>query len=246
MAGTWSASRRSESNFLALTDLLGQVSVSVGPDGELVAPLLPGAAGQARRWVEVEPFVWQDLDSHERLAAVIADGEVVRFSMDAVSPFMVWERTPAAKSSALLLPLLIGSLVVLVLTVLMWPGAALLRRRYGATTAQPTGVALLWYRVSRLAALAVLLVLVGWVLTLAGMLSGPLTAAFDPLVQALLVLSSVVFVGALLVAVANAVLTFRRGRRWASRLWGVALVLATGTVLWTAVVFHLVGVSAQY
>ncbi|MCO1658199.1 serine hydrolase domain-containing protein [Pseudonocardia humida] len=245
MAGNWSSSRRSDSNFLALTDLLGQVSVSVGPDGELVAPVLPGAAGQPRRWVEVEPFVWQDLDSHERLAAVIEDGEVVRFSVDMAAPFLVWERTPAARSSALLLPLLYASLAVLVLTVLMWPGAVLLRRRYGAS-AELSGVPRLGYRVSRLAALAVLVVLAGWVLTLNAMLTGALTDAFDPLVQTLLALSSVVFVAALVAAAGNAVLTFRRGRRWASRLWAVALVLATAVVLWIAFAFHMLGFGAQY
>jgi CubicO group peptidase (beta-lactamase class C family) len=201
MAGTWITSRRSESTFLSALGLVGQTVLGVGPDGGLSAPVYPGLAGQQRRWVEVEPFVWQDPDSKQRLAAVVEDGEVVRFSFDLASPFMVYERAPWYRSAALLLPLLYGALVVLVLTVLMWPAGALVRRRYGATLAL-SDRGLLGYRLSRLTALLMLVVLAGWAVTVITMLGTLQTnATVDPLLVTLQVLSVVAFGGGLVVLV---------------------------------------------
>jgi CubicO group peptidase (beta-lactamase class C family) len=246
MTGTWSSTRRSASSFFSLTDLLGQVRVSTGPKGELVAPASPGFGGQARRWVEVAPFVWQDVDSHERLAAVVEDGRPTRFSVDQLSPVIVFERTPVGRDSALLLPLLYASLAVLLLTVLLWPVAAVVRRRSGGTLGL-TGGQLLGHRLSRLTALLVLVTLVGWALTVGTMATGAaFTSTFDALLLLLQGLSFVAFGGGLLVLIGTTWLAFRGRRPWPSRLWNVAMVLAVGVVLWVGVSFHLLGFTTQY
>ena len=242
MAGRWSSSRRPDSTFLSVVDLLGQVNVSAGPNGELNAPVLPGPAGQSRRWVEVEPFVWHDLDSSQRLAAVVENGEVVRFSIDEASPFLVYERTPWYRSGALLLPLLYASLAVLVLTVLMWPAGALLRRRYQVELGPPP-----FYRISRLSALLTLVVLVGWALTINTMLGGTLlNSDYDALVVTLQVLGIVAFGGGLVVLLAHGWVVWRARTRWSARLWSVALVLADVVVLWVALAFHLLDIGVLY
>jgi hypothetical protein len=246
MVGTWSPSRRSDSSFFSVTDLLSQVSVTTGPNGELVAPATPGFAGQPRRWVEVEPFVWQDVDSHERLAAVVKDGEVVRFGVDQEAPVIVLERTPAYRSAALVLPLLYASIAVLLLTVLAWPVTAVVRRRHRVGLGLEGG-ALLGYRLSRLTAVLVLVVLAGWVLTIMTMAGGALfNASFDPLLLVLQGLSVLAFVGGLVVVLANTWLTFRGRRPWTTRLWSIAMVLAVGVVVWVGVAFHLIGFTTQY
>jgi len=246
MVGTWSPSRRSDSSFFSVTDLLSQVSVTTGPNGELVAPVTPGFAGQPRRWVEVEPFVWQDVDSHERLAAVVKDGEVVRIGIDQEAPVIVLERTPAYRSSALVLPLLYASLAVLLLTVLAWPVTAVVRRRHRVGLGLEGG-ALLGHRLSRLTAVLVLVVLAGWVITIMTMAGGALfNASFDPLLLVLQGLSVLAFVGGLVVVLANTWLAFRGRRPWTTRLWSIAMVLAVGVVVWVGVAFHLIGFTTQY
>ena len=105
MAGNWTGSRAPITTFLNLTELLGQTQVGVGKDGELNLPFQLGAGGPARHWVETEPFVWHDLNSHEVLAAQLENGVPVRFSIATVSPFEVWTREPWYRNSALLLPL---------------------------------------------------------------------------------------------------------------------------------------------
>jgi CubicO group peptidase (beta-lactamase class C family) len=90
LKGNWNNSRGSQSSFLALLGLVGQSKVSVGSKGELVLEF-KGLNGKPRHWTEVAPFLWIDPDSHERLAAKVVDGQVVRFSIDEISPFMVHE-----------------------------------------------------------------------------------------------------------------------------------------------------------
>ena len=96
MAGNWTESRAPLSSFLNLTELLGQTQVNAAPDGTLILPFQLGACGPARHWVEVEPFVWHDLNSHEVLAAQVENGVPVRFSVNTVSPFMVTTRPPTS------------------------------------------------------------------------------------------------------------------------------------------------------
>ncbi len=51
----------------------------------------------------LRPFFWRDPDGHERLAAKVVDGKAVRFSIDLLSPFMVFERPPWYQDGAWLL-----------------------------------------------------------------------------------------------------------------------------------------------
>ena len=95
-------------------------------------PLATNLAGVPIKWREVEPFVWRDVDGKNLLAAQVKDGRVVRFSFDGLSPFMVFEPTPASVSPSWLLPALIAGLFALLLTSLAWPVSALVRRHYGA------------------------------------------------------------------------------------------------------------------
>ena len=247
MVGRWQPSRRADSNFFAAIGLLGQAEITVGEDGELVVPSLVDASGAPRTWVEVEPYVWHDPDSHERIAAQVVDGEVVRWSFDMVSPFTVFERVPASKSSAWLLPALIVSMVALVLTLVLWPVAALVRRHYRAPLAL-RGRERLVYRLVRIAAGLTVLVLVGWGTLIGSMASNldRLTNAMDPWLWLLQIAGLVVFVGGLLIAAWNAWLAFRGERRWPSKLWSVVLVAASAVVLWTAMAYQLLAFTVSY
>ena len=154
MSGAWAVSRGSQSNFLAGIGFISQTKVGVGKKGELVLPF-PGLNGKPRHWIETAPFVWYDEDGHDRAAAKVVDGKPVRFSFDLLSPFMVFERVPWYASSTWLMPLFGIGVAALLLTVLVWPVAALVRRRYKAPLALAPP-ALKAYRWSRIAALLML------------------------------------------------------------------------------------------
>jgi hypothetical protein len=247
MAGNWIASRRADSTFLNITQLIGQTEVSVGKDGELVLPPGLSLSAAPAKWVEVEPFVWDDLNSDQRAAAVVENGEVKRFSLSILSAFTVFERPPFYKNSALLIPLLLLSIGILLLTAIFWPVRWAIRRYHGATFAL-TGRDLLGYRLSRFAALSILLILVGWAV-LISMMFGDLEnlgGALDPFLLILQVLSFVVLFGGLAVFCWYLWQVWTGKRRWTAKVWSVALVIAGAVVVWMALAFHLLGIGTNY
>ena len=247
MAGNWIPSRRAESSFLNITQLIGQTEVSVGKDGELVLPAGLSLSAAPAKWVEVEPFVWHDLNSDQRAAAVVEVGEVKRFCLSILSAFTVFERPPFYKNSALLMPLLMVSIGILLLTALFWPVRWAVRRYHGSTFAL-TGRDLLGYRLSRAAALSILLILVGWAV-LISMMFGDLEnlgGALDPFLLVLQVLSFVVFFGGLAIFCWYLWQVWTGKRRWTAKIWSVALVFAGAVIVWMGLAFHLLSIGTDY
>src|ERR1700678_3194027 len=169
LSGQWVNSRGSQSNFLASVGLLGQIKAGVDAKGELTLPFL-GLNGKPRHWVEIAPLVWRDSNGHDRLAAKVVDGKAVRFSFDEISPFMVFDRVPWYKDGAWLTPASCAGLGALAITALLWPIAAIVRRRYGATLALDPG-ALRAYRWSKIGAIVILAGLALWAWTISRMLN---------------------------------------------------------------------------
>ncbi len=247
LAGVYSTSRGSRSSFLAITDLIGQVNVTVDKDGNPVVPLARGLNSQPSKWVAIGPMLWRDANSGELLGANVADGKAVRFSFGEIAPIIVWDRTPAYKNSAWILPLLYGSLAVLLMTALLWPTRALVRRKY-ASTLQLEPKQLRAYRWSRIAAVAILTVLLGWAVAITMLFEDltNLSAAFDAILILLQLLSIVVFFGGFAVMAYYAYTAFKSGWRWTGKTWSVLLVIAAGTVLYVALVFKLIGLTTNY
>lgn len=246
MAGNWRVSRGAHSSFLNITELLGQTSIGVGKDGELVLPFALGQGGPPRRWVEVEPFVWHDLNSHEVLAAQVENGVPVRFSINTVAAFMVWDRVPASRNSALLLPLMIAGIVVIFLTALFWPVRWLVRRKFGATLALERRE-LQSYRLVRTFAWLMVLALVGWLVVMSslGDLSR-MSSALDPILYTVEIFTIIAFVGGLVVVLWDLWLVWRGKRRWPAKVWSVVLVLAVLINVWVLWSFGLMTLGSNY
>jgi CubicO group peptidase (beta-lactamase class C family) len=247
MAGNYVSSRGSQSNFLALVGLLGQAKIGVDDKGRLVAPVWPSPSGEPRRWVEVEPFVWMDVNGHEKLAAEVKDGKVTRISEDTFSPFMVFYRAPWYQNSALLTPLLGFTFLVLLLTVLLWPVRALVRRHYGQKLTLE-GVQKRAHLLSRLAALALLIVLAGWFAAVTIMLSNldNLSSSTDIFIRILQLLGWIAFVGGFFLLAWNVWVTWRSGRRWPAKVWSIALLVSAAIALWVAIAFSLLSFGINY
>jgi CubicO group peptidase (beta-lactamase class C family) len=247
LAGNWVGSRGSQTTFLSAIGLIGQTKVTVGPKGELVVPDLKGLNGQPIKWVETTPFVWQDPNGHDRLAAKVVDGKVERWSFDLVAPFDVYLRPGAARDGAWLVPSLSASLAILVLTLVFWPVNAIVRRRYRARLDLPAP-ALRAYRAGKLGALLTLAAFGAWSMSIVSMFGdlNKTTAAFDPVLRFCQVFGFVAFIGGFLLSLWNLVAVWTGQRRWPAKLWSIALVFATFVVLWIAFVFHLIGWGVNY
>ena len=245
LAGSWINSRRAETNFLNAATFVSEMKVGARK-GEIVLPF-PGLNGEPRKWVEIAPFVWRDTESHERLAAKVVDGKVVRWSIDLLSPFMVFDRAPWYLNSAWLLPLLVFAIVALAITAVRWPVAAFVRRHYGAKLALEKG-ALPAYRGSRIAAIAIAAAMIGWGLVLGVLLSdvSRLSSRSDPIIKFLQVFGMIAFFGGTALMLWNLWVVFRGQRRWPAKVWSVVLTLSAVTVLWVALAFKLTTFGVNY
>jgi CubicO group peptidase (beta-lactamase class C family)/uncharacterized membrane protein len=247
LAGTWTNSRGSFSSFMSVLDLFGQVKTGVDAEGRPSVPFMNGLNGAPRTWVEIQPFVWQDQGSHERLAATVENGRIVRFSVDTIAPFMVFDRAPWYRSSAWLVPALLLSLAILFLTALFWPVRALVRRKFGATLALEKRE-LTSYRLVRGAAWLILLALAGWAFAIITMMGdfNNLSPGFDPVIYTLQILSFVAFLGGLAVMLRDAWLVWRGDRGWKAKVWSLALVFAAFIITWIGFAFHLLSMGSNY
>src|SRR3569833_1755146 len=240
LAGSWQARRRMVTGFVRSLQLVGQTEVTANAKGELLILALMGAGGAPTEWGEIAPFVWRDAHGHDRLAAKVVDGKVVRWSMDMESPFTVFDRTPASMSPGWIMPLLYASLAILLLAFLHWPVSALVRRHY--KTALPVeGRARQAYRLTRLFAGQVLVELLERVMVVSSLFAdlSNLTCDADAKLWFMQIFGLVVFLGAVGLAAWNVLFAFRTGRRWPSK---VAAVL----ILYVAFTFGLLDMTVNY
>lgn len=245
IAGRYDNARRSRTSFLAGLSLLGQASIVDNGDGTIGFPAMTDFAGNPKRWREIAPFLWQEVGGPERLSAEVVDGKVVRIGHSAY-PYMVWDRAPWWRDTAWLLPLTQLAMLVLVLTVILWPVSAMIRRKFDARLAL-AGRARLRHRGVRFSAIAVLASLLLWALliqTLTNNLApGPL---FDGEVMLATVLTLVGALAGLVFAGWTLVAARRERRGWQSYLGNSLLIVAFGTFLWIGFAFNLFAFSTQF
>jgi CubicO group peptidase (beta-lactamase class C family) len=239
LQGYWVNSRASQSSFLAALGLFGETKAGVNAKGELAVPF-DGLNGKPRHWVETAPFVWLDQDSHERLAAKVVDGQVVRFSIDGISPFMVLDRVQWYANAAWLLPALYGALAALLLTAVFWPITAIVRRRFGAGLALGPD-ALRAYRWSKVGSILLLAALGLWGFTITRMFGdfNNLSNKFNGTIRFTEVFGILAFLlGSVLIAW-NLWTVWKGTRRWPAKVWSIVLALSAFIVLWFAFTFNL-------
>ena len=246
LAGVYSTTRGSRTDFLAALDLLGQAKVGVDKDGN---PLIADAktiGGEARKWIHIGPMTWRDADGHDILSAKAVDGKVVRFSYGMLSPIIDFDRTPTYRSSSWILPLLYCSFAILIVTALLWPTRWLVRRKFKAEFGVDRQQ--LWaYRSSRIAAIMIPGLLILW-LILAQTMLGNLAnqAAFNALLLPLELLSIIMFIGGFAVMLWYAYTAWSNGWRWPGKVWSILLALAAGMFLYVGLVFKLISLTTNY
>ena len=240
LVGAYESARRAGTSPLLVAYFLGQTSVAMLPNGDLVGPGLPELNGQPKHWREVEPWVWQAVGSDERMGArVDENGQVTAIAFEPLSFAIAYSRAPWYRSSALLTPLLGISILVLVLTLLSWPVRALARRVH--KTAFPyEGPRARAHRLAPAAALLSLAYVGGWVafvLWLMDSLTSTSGGAATTFMTVLYVAGIVPILALAGAAFANYSL-WRAPSTWFAKIWGVLLVLSIIVILWFAVAMN--------
>jgi CubicO group peptidase (beta-lactamase class C family) len=247
IAGSYISSRRAESSFLSVLNLLQPAKVVVNEDGTISLTMLRDLNGEPTKWREMAPYLWRNVNGKTRLAAEVKDGRVVRFAPEWISPFMYMERSTGAKGVGWLMPATVVALAALTLTVVFWPVAALVRRRYRKPLPY-SGREAKAYRWVRIGALLSLAAIAGWIGTIQAMFSNLklLTAGMDWLVLALHVFGTIAVFAGLALALWHLSVVWKAPKRWLGKIWAIVLAFATAIVAWVAVAYHLVGISTNY
>ncbi len=247
MQGTYWSSRRVDSGFLRIVNMLGQLKVKANPDATITVSAFKTDAGAPIVWREVGPFVWKDASGQHTLAAAVKDGKVASFAEDDLGAIFIFQPTPFAFNSSWTLPLLVGMCVVLAGMLVLWPIQILVRRRYGREFPL-SGTTAMLYRAVRIAALADLVALGGFVqiAQAAGSNIGLFDNPLDIWLRLLQLLCLVGVVGAGL-AVWNMVRVWgEAGRSW----WAKASVTITAAALlafvWFVVTLQFITPSLNY
>ena len=245
MAGTYISSRRPDSNFMSIVNLLGPVKVGVNADGTISVGGVNGFGGAPKKWREIAPYVWQDTESSERMAADFDNGQVTRFSMEPYAPIMVFQRLSAWRAQSL--NLMVASLAILLLTVLAWPISALVRRHYGVRYALSGGDASA-HRLGRVGALLSLLAVGGALGLVAAMfakleMTSPDT---DWMINLVRVFATVALPLGAVLSLWNAKVVVTGRRRWLAKLWALLVAASCLFLLWLGFAQHLIGYGANY
>ena len=209
VAGSYASSRHT---VLRILNAISQSTITADPNGQIEASELTHLSGVPKHWREVGPLTWREVGGQAHLKFV-ADktGEIQFWISDDTIPVDINEPVHGlGKSSTLEL---LGGLfiIVMLLTVGIWVGGAIIRRRFQRPLALPPLKSKLRLA-SRLGAVVYLLLILGWLVffaSLAGLdalVGGELVGRFVPLY-----LLGVLAILGSLAMIANAWLRLRLG-----------------------------------
>jgi CubicO group peptidase (beta-lactamase class C family) len=129
VAGSYLSSRRAQGSLLRTASVLGELIVTPSADGTITTSLLKRANGKPMKLRETRPLLFQDADGEDYLAFK-RDSTGRMELMYSPYPLFIFQRVSLGENQKVLLPVLVVSLAVMVLTLLLWPVAALVRRHY--------------------------------------------------------------------------------------------------------------------
>ncbi len=129
VSGLYDGTRRSETTLLKIVALAGQFSVRSDKEGVLQIEGMKNQSGELQQWREIAPLVYREIGGFERLGfrrnASGAIAEILPFPAIYEGQRVQWY------ASKIFVGLLIGgSLLLALLTVLLWPVAVIIRKRY--------------------------------------------------------------------------------------------------------------------
>ncbi|HJQ23479.1 MAG TPA: serine hydrolase domain-containing protein [Blastocatellia bacterium] len=245
VSGSYISSRRSETSFFKAASLLGEATVAPTEDGMIEVAQLTGANGKPKRWREVAPLTFLEENGQEKL--IFKPDQSGRMQMILPYPFFIFQRVGFWENQKVLLPVLAVSLLVMLLTLVLWPVAFFVRRHYGQKLElTPTGRRLrLILRV--VFALDVFFVVAMTVLVIYG--STHLEVFTDRWNMRFHLIQVIGVIG----AVGTLAVLYNAAHSWVNkrnRIWGklqaTILALACLGLLWFAFVSHLLHFSSNY
>ena len=245
VSGRYITSRRAQTTIFKVFTVLGESKISSDSDGNITLDDLKDLNGKPKKLQEIGPLMFRALNDQDRVA--FKRDEAERLVLVTDFPVFVFERSPWNENSSFNLPLIISALVIMLLSLLLWPVAALVRRHYGqklSLTNQQRRLRLL----VRLTCLFDLLFVVGFAVffTMSDKDIGLLSPRFNPLLRMIQIVGWIGVVGTL-VALYNALRSWQAQGRWFwSKLADGLVALACVAFVWFVFTWNLLHWSLRY
>lgn len=246
VAGPYKISRRFETNILAMTTMLGEAKFVADPKDNTI--YLDGffkkENGQPRHFREIGPMLFRSVDGPEKFAFVKdGNGHLVAY-LD--YPFMVFQQVDSALDKQKFNYAVIGfGLAMVVLTILMWPVAAILRKHYAKPLTLDDS-ARKWRRLVKLVCFIDIAYVIGLVLVLNALQKLQLGAGGDLKVHLLQALGVLGGIGAL-IAIVAAIQFLTDSQQWLwYKIWNTLLAVGCVAFFWFLVHWHLLNFNLRY
>jgi CubicO group peptidase (beta-lactamase class C family) len=243
ISGLYKVSRRAESSFLRLLTLVGEAKVFANPDGTISVDPLKGANGELRKFEEISPFLYREVNDQNHVAFKKDSNGEWQFQLD--WPIFIFQKASFQENKYFNYSFLFFGLGVVLLTILLWPVAAMIRKHYG----RPLGLNPSERRsrlISRFVCILFLALFVGW-LTVLSLADDPAGLnSIGPWVIAFGILGVLCLIGTLFVCV-NAFRSCRTSGRWIwAKLHDVLLALACLSLAWFVFTWNLMNFNTHY
>jgi CubicO group peptidase (beta-lactamase class C family) len=243
VAGLYKASRRSDSSFVHLLTLVGETKVFPNADGTISVADLKASSGEPKKFEEIQPFLYREVHGQDLVGFKKDSSGNWQFQMD--YPFFIFQRVGLLENKVFNFGLLIFGLVVVLLTVLLWPVGAMFRKHY--TRPLELNPAERRQRLLvRLVCLLFLVLLVGWVVAISATDSITALNSLPPWIIIFGLLGVVCALGTIFV-VLNAIRSWRTSGRWIwAKLHDVALALACLSLVWFLFTWKLLSFKTNF
>ena len=227
-----------------MTSLLGESKVFANPDGTISIDPLKGPNGQLLKFEEISPLLYREVHGRAHIGFKRDGNGQLQFQLD--WPFFIFQKVDFWEKKYFNYTLAIFGLVMVVLTVLLWPVGALIRKHYG----RPLDLSPL-ERKLRLSVRFVCILFIcffgGWLAVLAKAMADPSAInALAPWIICFGILGLLCACGAILACV-NAFRSWSVPNRWIwTQLHDTALALACLGLVWFAITWNLMNFNIHY
>jgi hypothetical protein len=223
---------------------MGSSRFTARADGTITGGLFKSFNGKPKRWREIGPYLYQEIDGQERMwFRRDAPGRMTIFTDFAAFAF---QRASLTETRGFNLSVLVSVLVIFVLTLILWPVAGLVRRHYN----QPLNLdasGLRLRRWTRLVCAWNVLVTIGWAsfFSYGSGQIGRLNSGVDAWVY-LLQISTIIGGLGSIIALVNAYRSVTSSRWWWKKIQDVLIALACLGFVWMGFAWRLFYVGARF
>jgi CubicO group peptidase (beta-lactamase class C family) len=243
VGGRYLTTRRSESSFLKVGAVQENVEVAPDENGSIKVEPLKDFNGQIKKWQEIAPLVYRSVNGQDLLAFVHDYNGNMLLAPN--FPAAAEQRVSLVQSADFSQSLIVAVMVILGLTLICWPLAAIIRGHYHQPLdLDPSYLRLRpWVRVVCAVDIAFLLIFLT-VLTSGGI--GALSSKSDVKFNAIQLLGVLGALGTILVLVAS-LRSWRDPHAWFwGKVWNLLLLLACLGFAWFSYHWNLLNFNLNY